>query len=89
MMKTSIVDLNQCFYIPAVQKLAFHLQHTCIIGTHNCGNKRWEAFKRLADYHDFLFHWDYAERLVDIFAHHIKSAYYGDNIYVSIEVIAL
>ena len=46
MMESSIVDFHQDLYIPAIQKLAFHLPHVHIIGTHHCGNMRREAFKR-------------------------------------------
>ena len=37
MMESPIVDFHQGFYIHAIQKLAFHLTHVRIIGTHHCG----------------------------------------------------
>ena len=44
-MAKSIVDLNQCLYIPAIQKLALHLSHIQMIGTHHCGKKLREELK--------------------------------------------
>ena len=40
-------------------------------------------------FQDVLCHRDYAERLVASFINQIQSEYYGGNIFVSIEVIAL
>ena len=72
------------FYIPEIQKLYFHLPHVRIIGTHHCGNTRREAFKRHILFQYVLCNWYYYVRVVSIFAHQIKSKYYGGNIYVSI-----
>ena len=36
-----------------------------------------------------LCHRDYSDRVIDIFAHQIKSEYYGGNQSISIEGIAL
>ena len=52
MMETSIVDFHKRFYIPAMQKLLFHLSHVNIIVTRHCGNTLQEAFKFRADYLD-------------------------------------
>ena len=38
MMELSMVEYRQDFYIPAIHKLAFHLPHVRIIGTHHFGN---------------------------------------------------
>ena len=37
MMETTTSVFHTCFYIPATQKLAFHLPHVRIIGTNHCG----------------------------------------------------
>ena len=50
---------------------------------------RQTAFKRRESFQDVLCRRDYAERLVDSFPHQIQSQYYGINISVSIEGIAL
>ena len=71
-------------YIPLVQKLAFHLPHVCIIGTHHCGKGRCEVFKRRGNLYDVLYCLDYAERVVSSFAHQIQPEYYGGNRYVYI-----
>ena len=45
MMETTISDFHTSFYIPAIQKLAFHLPHVRIIGTNHCGEMQRTAFK--------------------------------------------
>ena len=45
MMETNISDFNTSFYIPAIQKLTFHLPHVRILGTNDCGAMRRIAFK--------------------------------------------
>ena len=76
-------------YIPAIQKLAFHLPHVRILGTNHCGELRRTALKRRELFQDVLCCRDYAERVVASFANQIQSEYYGVNISVSIEDIAL
>ena len=88
-METKISDFHTSFYIPAIQKLAFHLPHVRILGTNHCGEMRRTALKRREFFQDVLCRRDYAERVVASFANQIQSEYYGGNIYVSIEVIAL
>ena len=58
-METSIVDFNQKFYMPAIQKLALHVTHVHILGTHNFGN----TFSYV------LCRRDYAERVLASFLH--------------------
>ena len=89
MIVTTISDLRTSFYIPAIQKLAFHLPHVRILGTNHCGEMRRTAFKRRELFQDILCRRDYAERLVAIFSHQIQSEYYGGNRSVSIESISL
>ena len=88
-MDSSIVDFNQDFYITAIRKLVLYLSHVRIFGTHHCGNKRQEAFKRRPYFQDMLCRSDYEKRVVASFEHQIKSEYYGGNRSVSIEVFAL
>ena len=38
MMETTISYFHTIFYIPAIQKLAFHLPHVRILGTNQCGD---------------------------------------------------
>ena len=38
MMETTISNFRTSFYIPEVQKLAFHIPHVQILGTNNCGD---------------------------------------------------
>ena len=89
MMETTISDFRTSFYIPAIQKLAFHLPHVRILGTNHCGELRGTAFKRRELFQDVLCRCDYAEKVVASFANQIQSEYYGLNRSVSIEVIAL
>ena len=60
MMETNISGLHTSFYIPAIQKLAFHLPHVRIIGTNHCGEMRRIAFKRPELFQDVLCCRDYA-----------------------------
>ena len=88
-METYFADFHTSFYIPVMQKLAFHLLHVLILGTNHCGNIRDKAFKRLSAKEYVLNHRDYSENVVAIFAHQIQYEYYGGNISVSIEGIVL
>ena len=89
MMETTISDFHTSLYIPAIQKLAFHLPHVRILVTNHCGELRRTDFKRRELFQDVLCRRDYAERIVASFANQIKSEYYGGNRSVSIEGIAL
>ena len=89
MMETSISGFHTSFYIPAIQKLSFHLPHVRILGTNHCDEMQRTAFKRRELFQDTLCLRDYAEKLVTIFSHKIQSEYYGGNISVSIEGILL
>ena len=88
-METTISDFHTSSYIPAINKLAFHLPHVHILSTNHCGELRHTAFKRRELFQDILYRRDYSERLVASFANQIQSEYYGGNISVSIEGIAL
>ena len=37
MTETTVYDFYTSFYISAIQKLAFHLPHVCLLGTNHCG----------------------------------------------------
>ena len=89
MMETTISDFHTRFYIPAIQKLAFHLPHVRILGTNHCGELRRTSFKRHELFQDVLCRHDHAERIVASFANQIQSEYYGGNRSVSIEGIVL
>ena len=88
-MESSIVEFHQDFYIPEIKKLAFHLPHVCIIGTHKCSNTCKEAFDHSSYFQEVFCHRDDEERVVAIFSHQIQYEYYGGNRYVSIYGITL
>ena len=88
-METTISDFHTIFYIPAIPKLAFHLQHVRILGTNNCGELQRTAFKQCELFQDVMCRRDYADRVVASFSNQIQSEYYSGNISVSIEGIAL
>ena len=83
------MDFHQDFYITAMQKLAFNLPHVRIIETNHCGNTLREAFKRRSYFQDVLCCRDYSKYVVARFSHQIQYEYYGGNISVSIEGVAL
>ena len=89
MMETYIDYFQTSFYIPAIQKLEFHLLHVQILGTHRCKNTGSETFTHHRLFQYLLCCCDYAERVVASFAHHTQYKLYGGNLYVSIEGIAL
>ena len=69
MMEANISNFHTSFYIPAIQKLAFHIPHVQILGTNHCGDSCWNAFKRCKSFQYVLCRRDYAERVVASFAH--------------------
>ena len=89
MMETTISDFHTSLYTPAIQKLAFHLPHVCILGKNHCGEIWRTAFKICELFQDILCRHNYSERVFASFDHQIKSEYYGGNISVSIEGILL
>ena len=89
MMETSVLVFHQKLYIPDIQKLALHLLHVYILGTHHCVNSLWKSFKYFIVYHSVLWCQDYADLVVPSFSHQLQSEYYSSNIYVSIQGIVL
>ena len=45
MMETIVSDSSTTFYIPSIQKLAYHKPHVRILGTNRCCEMRRTAFK--------------------------------------------
>ena len=72
MMERKISDFRTSFYIPSIQKLAFHLQHVRILGTNHCGAMQCTAFKQRKSFQDVLCRQHYADRVVASFAHQIQ-----------------
>ena len=64
MTETTISNFHTSFYIKAIQKLAFNIQHVQILGTNHCGDSRLTAFKRRESCQYVLCRHDYAEGLV-------------------------
>ena len=73
MTETTISDFHTSSYIPAIQKLAFHLPHMRILGKNYCGAMRRTSFKRRELFQDVLCCRDYDERVVARFSHQIQS----------------
>ena len=73
MTETTISDFNTSFYIPTIQKLAFHIPHVRILGTNHCGAIQRTAFKRRELFQDVLCRCDYAERSFASFSCKIQS----------------
>ena len=71
--ETKISGFLTSVYIPAIQKLVFHLPHMRILGTNICGAMQHTAFKWRDLFQDILCRCDYDERVVPCFAHQIKS----------------
>ena len=89
MMEKTISKFHTSFYIPEIQKLAFHLPHVSILGRNQRSEMQHTSFKRRELFQDVLCRRDYAVRVVASFANKIQSEYYGGNRSVSIEGIEL
>ena len=74
-METNISNFHTSFYIPEIQKLAFHITHVQILVKSHCGESRQNAFKCLQSFQGEICGHDYAERVVSSFNHQIKSEY--------------
>ena len=72
-MEKKISDFHTSFYIPTIQKLVFHLPHVHSLGINHCGAMQHKALKKRELFQDVLCRRDYAERVVEIFAHQIQS----------------
>ena len=72
MREKTIYNFHISFYIPEIQKLAFHIPHVQILGTNHCGDSRQNAFKRQESFQDVLCRRDYTEMVVASFDHQIK-----------------
>ena len=72
-MEKTIYDFHTSFYIPAIQKLAFHLPYVCIIGTNHCVAMQHTAFKQRELFQDVLCCRDYVEKVDESFSHQIQS----------------
>ena len=64
MMETTISIFYTSFYIPAIQKLEFHIPHVQILVTNYCGDSRRTAFKCCKSFQDVLIGREYSEQLV-------------------------
>ena len=89
MMETTISNFHTSFYIPAIQKLAVHIQHVQILGTNHCSGSYRTAFKCRKSFQDVLCCRDYSERVVATYSHYMHSEYQYGNRYGYIEGIAL
>ena len=85
----SITEFNEKFYILEIKKIVFPFPYLHILGTHHCSKEHHEAIKRWRSLQYFLYHHDYKEHVVANFYHQIQYEYYGENISISIEGIAL
>ena len=77
MTETTIYNFHTSFYIPEIQKLAFHILRIQILSKNYCGDSCQNAFKRRKSFQDVICCRDYSKRLVYIFAHKIQSEYYS------------
>ena len=88
MMETTISNFHTSFFIPAIQKLAFHIPCVKIMVANHCGDSRRTVFKRRKSFQYVLCQREHSERVVASFTNSIQSEYYGGNRSVSIEGIA-
>ena len=77
------------YYQPAIEKLAYHIPHVCILGTNHIGKTRREALEKGQSDYDVKLRRDYAERLTTALIHQIQSQHFGGKNTLSMEGIAL
>jgi hypothetical protein len=68
------------FYLPGLEKLAYHLPHVIILSKNHCG-----AMRRLIFVRSIKTHRNYAERLLAIFDLEIQSSHFGNGRSLSME----
>ena len=73
MMEATISNFRTSFYIPEIQKFAFHVPHVQLLGTNHCGKSCRTAFKRRKSFQDVLCCRDYSERVGATFTHQTLS----------------
>ena len=73
MTETTISGFRNSFYIPAIQKLAFHLPYVRILGTNHCFEMRRTSFKRCELSQDVICRPDYDEKVVSSLVHKMQS----------------
>ena len=71
MTEKTISNFLTSFYIPEIQKLAFHLTNVCILGKNHCGKSCQTTFKLRKSFQDVICRRNYAERVVAISPHQI------------------
>ena len=69
MTETTIYNFHTSFYIPEIQKFAFHITNIQILVKNHCGDSCRTAFKHREQFQDVLCRRDHAEMLVSIFFH--------------------
>ena len=72
MVETTISYFYTSFYIPAIQKLVFHILHVQILGTNHFGDSCKTTLKLRKSFQDVICRCDYAEKVVTSFSHQIK-----------------
>ena len=73
MTEKTIYNFHTSFYIPEIQRLAFHIPHVQILGTNHCGDSRQTVFKCRESFQYVLYRRDYYERVVDSFPHQLQA----------------
>jgi hypothetical protein len=71
------------FYLPSIEKLAYHLPHVIILSKNHCGAMRRLIFEKFV--RSIKTHRDYAERLLAIFDLEIQSSHFGNGRSLSME----
>ena len=72
-MEKTISIFHTSFYIPAIQKLAFHIPNVQILCTYHFDDSLRTLFKRCELFKDVLYCRDYSERMFASFAHQTQS----------------
>ena len=81
LMKKPFLDFYNNYYIPMLEKYAYHLPHVILLGKNECSKIRKESLK-IGDVETIR---DYAERLSFDFDNEIMSQHFGNSLSLSME----
>ena len=81
--ETSIQEFHNQYYLPSLEKYAYHLPHVQVLGKHHCSKLRHDAF--LDNPSSLFTKRDYADRLQTAFSMEIQSDHFGKQRSLSME----
>ena len=88
LLEETITSFHQNYYMPSIEKLAYHLAHVRILGSNHVGLTRKQALMRRGQKKDIKLVRDFAERLGSCFGKEFQSQHFGGSASLSMEGVA-